>query len=317
MNNQIYCFGIINLDVITYPVNSWPVSGELVHADNVIFTPGGTALNTAGTIKILSGKPVELLGCVGNDDAGTRVKDFLQSLGLSTTGLVVHPKTNTGICIVTIDSSGERSFIYSSGTNSTISSFNEFLPKIENESFVHLGGGLDLPLLSGLSLFQIVRELKEKGCFVSMDLAWDWMNNGWGSLVSSLKFIDLLSMNEKEAAFLTGLHNVSDSASRIVQAGCPLVIIKLGSRGAFVHSQEYRGIVPGFSVPAVDSTGTGDAFCGALIYSLTNHWPVYESIRFANAVGALCIQQVGALAGIRSYQETLRFIQEQDASTPK
>lgn len=317
MKNQIYCFGIINLDVITYPVNTWPVSGGLVHADHVLFIPGGTALNTAVTIKKLTGKSVELLGYIGNDDAGTRIKAFLQSMEMSTAGLSVHPQKNTGTCIVTIDSAGERSFIYSSGANSEITSFTEFLPMIEDESVVHLGGGLDLPALSGLNLTLIVRDLKEKGCFVSMDLAWDWMNKGWKGLVSSLEFIDLLSMNEKEAAFLTGLHNVSDSASRIVQAGCPLVIIKLGSRGAFVHSQEYRGIVPGFSVPAVDSTGTGDAFCGALIYSLTNHWPVYESIRFANAVGALCIQQVGALAGIRSYQETLRFIQEQDASTPK
>jgi len=310
MQNTFYCFGIINLDILVHPVDEWPVSGELVQADHILFSPGGSALNTAVTIRKLGAQRVELLGCIGEDEEGIRIEKALSNLGIGTKGLTLQSARNTGTCIVSIQSSGERSFIYSSGANDAVGTIPEYLEQINNGSIVHLGGVLDMAILAGESLIRIVDELKEKNCYVSMDLAWDWRQHGWESIKSSLKQTDVVVMNDQEAFNLTGCKDVADTATKIFNEGCPFVVIKLGRKGAYVCTKDYRGVIPGFSVESIDTTGAGDAFSGALLVAISKNQTPAQAVRFANAVGACCVQKIGPCDGIKSYEETLRFIEE-------
>ena len=312
--NTIYCFGIINLDILVYPLDGWPEPGGLVPVDHVVFTPGGTALNTALTIQKLGLNAVELLGCVGDDDAGNRIYDQLVKDKVGVGGLTRTAATNSGVCIVTIQSSGERSFLYSAGANDAANSFSAYLERISEGCMVHLGGVLDMAILGGEDLVQIVDALKEKACFISMDLAWDWRQRGWESLRASLRRTDVVSLNEQEAINLTGERDLITSAEKIFTEGCPFVIIKLGNRGAYVHRQDFQGIIPGFAVTAVDTTGAGDAFSGALLVALSNNEPPLQAVHFANAEGACCVQKIGPSDGVRSYSEVLKFIEAQEQS---
>ncbi len=312
---KIYCFGIINLDILVYPVNNWPDIGGLVQADHVIFVPGGTALNTALAINKIGINPVELLGCIGEDDSGKRILDYLSEQGLGVSGITRTSLADSGVCIVTIRSSSERSFIYSAGSNEKVDSFSYYLEQIEKGSTVHLGGVLDMAILAGDTLLEILKALKNKGCDISMDLAWDWRNYGWEALEKSFRFADLITLNEKEAINLTGMKDLKVSADKIYHAGCPLVIIKLGSNGAYLRNQDFEGVIPGFSVNAIDSTGAGDAFSGALLAALSRMESPLEAVIFANAAGACCVQKIGPIEGIRTYTETLKFIEDQKPSS--
>jgi sugar/nucleoside kinase (ribokinase family) len=309
MINKIICIGIINLDVIVKPVTQWPALGELLHADQTLYIPGGTALNTAVSISKLGLFPVDLIGSIGNDYAGEKIKLFLHENSVNSSGISVENSKPTGSCIVAINPSGDRSFIYTPGANDIIQPVGELTDRVPKECYVHLGGVLDMALLSGSNLLQIVKELKSKACFVSMDLAWDWGCKGWVGLKNSLAFTDLLSMNAQESKALTGESNPILSAKRIVDSGCHQVVIKLGSEGAYVHAPDYTGFVPGFRVNVIDTTGAGDAFSGALLTGIIKGLDPYKAARFANVVGAFCVQLLGATEGIPSYEEAIDFIQ--------
>jgi sugar/nucleoside kinase (ribokinase family) len=66
--------------------------------------------------------------------------------------------------------------------------------------------------------------------------------------------------------------------------------------------------MPAFQVEAVDATGAGDAFAAGFIAGVYLGWPLRETARFANAVGALCVTGVGASGGVASMDETLAFM---------
>ena len=61
---------------------------------------------------------------------------------------------------------------------------------------------------------------------------------------------------------------------------------------------------------AVDTTGAGDSFCSGFLASYARGKSPEDCVRFANAVGALCVTAKGATTGIRTYEETLRFLEE-------
>ena len=68
-------------------------------------------------------------------------------------------------------------------------------------------------------------------------------------------------------------------------------------------------MIPGFEVEVVDTTGAGDCFTGGLIAGLRRGLPLLDAARFANAAGALSVQKLGAVNGIRTLQETEAWLQ--------
>jgi ribokinase len=70
--------------------------------------------------------------------------------------------------------------------------------------------------------------------------------------------------------------------------------------------------VLGFTVDVFDTTGAGDCFAGGFVAAMGRGMQVAEAARFANAVGALNVQELGAIAGVRSFESTLEWIRAQD-----
>ena len=69
-------------------------------------------------------------------------------------------------------------------------------------------------------------------------------------------------------------------------------------------------MIPAFLVKPTDTTGAGDSFCSGFLYGLVNGFSMEECCRTGNAVGAFCVQAVGATEGIRSYEEVKKFMAE-------
>ena len=114
-----------------------------------------------------------------------------------------------------------------------------------------------------------------------------------------LKHIFLLTPNENEAELLSGV-SVADAATaaqaadKLLARGVQNVIITMGSRGAFVARKDLRQLIPGFKVNAVDATGAGDVFNGALVVALAEGQPLLEAARFASAAAAISVTRFGA-----------------------
>lgn len=86
----------------------------------------------------------------------------------------------------------------------------------------------------------------------------------------------------------------------------------MGHEGCFVKPAKQKGYqVRAFNkVKVIDTSGAGDSFCAGFIAGLYKGWDIPECAKFANAVGAHCIMQIGTTAGIKSVEETLEFIRD-------
>ena len=113
------------------------------------------------------------------------------------------------------------------------------------------------------------------------------------------------------------LEEFREGAERISKIGREkrAVFITLGAKGAYYYSKEESGYDPGFRVKAVDTTGCGDSFLGAILYHLAcePQTPLSKAVRIANAVGALCAMKQGAFDAMPTKAEVEAFLAEQGA----
>jgi sugar/nucleoside kinase (ribokinase family) len=151
----------------------------------------------------------------------------------------------------------------------------------------------------------------------SLDTGWDSMGR-WGLDVDScLPLVDLLFVNESEAEKLSG-HREPDLAARALQQrGVVEVAIKLGGRGCVVYTETKRIAVPAFDIAAKDTTGAGDCFAGGFLAALHRGLDLRAAARLANAVGAMSVEHLGTVAGVRSWDETLSWIAKARERSPE
>ena len=118
-----------------------------------------------------------------------------------------------------------------------------------------------------------------------------WLRKG-------LKYADIAKMSEEEMILITGQTDLQKGALAVRKMGPQHVFITLGSKGAFYYANDHdHSVVPSFNVNAIDTTGCGDAFMGAVLYQILHEKDrsFYDIVRYANAVGALCATRKGGL----------------------
>ena len=125
---------------------------------------------------------------------------------------------------------------------------------------------------------------------------------------SLLARLDVITPNETEAEILTGIKvETQDDAEKAARAlrekGVRTVIITLGSRGAFVLSDSFVGLVPAPQVDAVDTTAAGDTFNGALAVGLADGRKIEDAVAFANQAAAVSVTRLGAQASAPRLEE--------------
>ncbi len=102
---------------------------------------------------------------------------------------------------------------------------------------------------------------------------------------------------------LTGCADTDAAARRMLELGAGVAIVKLGADGCAVYTTEGSEQYPAFDVEAVDTTGAGDCFVAGFLAALSGG-STAEAARLANGVGAISVQKLGGISGIRSRAET-------------
>ena len=108
-----------------------------------------------------------------------------------------------------------------------------------------------------------------------------------------------MKISEEELQMLFG-KDIDTSVKEAMSLGVQELYVTAGSRGAYFYSHNERCYDNGFSVVAVDTTGCGDAFTGAILYQNCREpgRSAAERLRFANAVGALCAMRPGGMSSM-------------------
>ncbi len=309
---DVVTLGILVADVLARPVDEWPERGLLVTVPEMTLHIGGCAANTGiGLAKM--GVDTAVVGKVGNDGFGDFVINFLKKSGIDTRGVRRDPQASTSATMVMVHSDGERSFIHHIGANATLRPEEIDFEVISGAKLLHIAGCFLMPGFDGEPAAEVLRRAKELGVTTSLDTAWD-ATGRWAEIVDPmLPHVDYFMPSVEEARMIAGREDPREVAEVLLDKGVGTVALKMGGEGAYVRNGEVEFSVPIFAVEAVDATGAGDAFAAGFICGLVHGWDLERATRLGNAAGALCVTAMGTTSGLRSLEETVRFMESHGA----
>lgn len=284
---EVVVVGSLNHD-LTVVATHHPAPGETVLGSDHFTGAGGKGANQAVAAARL-GAAVAMVGRVGDDDHGRFLIDTLIEAGIDTTAVETDPERPTGLAVITLDAGGENAIVVSPGANHRLDP-----EQIKRHSGLLAGAEvclaqLEVPVESVLAAARTC-----SGNFI--------LNLAPALPVSQelLDRVDVLVVNRAELASLTGSDD-PDSLAGI--EGPTAVVVTLGPDGAAFSEGETvrRWVAP--TVKVVDTTGAGDAFCGALAASLARGIDLSESARRAVAAGTVATTRPGAQTSMPSSGE--------------
>jgi ribokinase len=275
MTSQVLVIGSANADLVV-PVDRRPAGGETVLGGDTSLSPGGKGANTAVAAARL-GADVALLGAVGDDPYGELLKRSLVESGVNA-GPLRTSERPTGIAYITVTPDGENSILVSPGANSSLRPEDVDLDGAE---IVVLS--LEIPLET---VEHAVAKAAEAGVRTLLNLS-----PAAELSAETLQNLDVLLVNEHEAAFLLG---GEADFPKLLDLGPKAAVVTLGAKGAAVVTADGVVEVASPKVDAVDTTGAGDAFAGALATSLAKGEELADAARRAVKVAAITVTRQGA-----------------------
>lgn len=287
----IVVIGSLNEDMTVHAAR-WPDAGETVHAERLDWSAGGKGANQAAAAARLGGE-VTMVGHVGDDAPGRRLRAELSDLGVDVTNVASVTGVPTGLAIVGLDDSGENRIVVIAGANACLD--RATLEGLDWEGVRVLLVQLEIPVPTVLAAAHAAHAA---GAMVILDPA--------PALTvpdELLELVDVLTPNAQEATALAGRPVADVRTARLVASelgarGPRAVVITLGAAGAVLAEGNYVTHVPAPKVAAVETAGAGDAFNGALAVALAEGQPLASAVIFANRVAAISTTRPGTQASL-------------------
>ncbi|WP_144661046.1 ribokinase [Paenarthrobacter nicotinovorans] len=301
----IVVVGSLNADLTIY-TQRLPQPGETVHGNGFAVNPGGKSANQAVAASKLGGK-VTLIGAVGEDSNGTMLLESTANAGVDVSR-VRRSDTATGVAVISVDANGENSIIISAGANGTLAPADVDFAAFQDAAVVCLclEVGID-------TVVAAAQAGHDAGATVLLNLS---PYAEVPELLAGLS--DVLLVNAHEAALFLGPEAFIPDAeanaeawepvrSQFADRGLQRVLVTLGSQGSVVLDSLARGeqltrIAP-TRVSAVDTTGAGDAFTGAVAARLAAGDSLTDAASFASVAAALAATKKGTQAAYATLEE--------------
>lgn len=286
---RVFVAGSINMDVVA-TADRHPRVGETVAGRQVLYFPGGKGANQAVAAARL-GTGTTLIGRLGKDSFGAELKAFLGDQGIDLGYVVETAEAHTGTAIITV-AEADNTIVVIPGANGLVSADDvSIVPMLKGDVAV---SQFEIPLPTIAAFF---RRAREAGVVTVL-------NPAPAQKMSDelLALVDILVLNETELGFLAGVElSEDDPAARIIDIARKLqaradqtICVTLGKRGVLALAGRDEIAVPGRAVKAVDTTGAGDCFVGALAAQLAGAVPLRAALAFANAAASISVQRMGA-----------------------
>ena len=276
---EVVVVGSANLDQV-FRVTAIPRPGETVLSTGFATAAGGKGQNQA-VAAARAGASTALIAALGRDAFGDGILAGLEADGIDS-ALVRRVDAPTGTAVIAVDDGGENTIVVQAGANALLLDLGD-----DDDAAIraasHLVMQLEIPLETVLHAATVAHD---NSTVVVLNAA------PVRDLPDELlAVVDVLVVNEHEAAMLAPAGDVAALA--------PVVIVTLGAAGAVLYragAEEAR--VPAPRVEAVDATGAGDSFCGALAAALAAGDSLAASLTFAVTAASLSVQRPGAVPSI-------------------
>ena len=301
---KICVLGSINMDLVT-KTQAFPKAGQTVSGFEFRTFPGGKGANQAVAAGRL-GADVAFLGKVGRDAFGDMSLDSLRAAHVDVS-YIEREEISTGTASITVNAQGENCIIVVPGANGLVdvSYVQRNIKAIDDADILMLQ--LEVPMETVL---WAAAYAKKAGKLVILDPA--------PAVVlpdGLLACCAIVTPNETELSIVSQT-DVKDEAGAMAAArlllrqGVQTVVHKSGGKGAYLITQSETAHVPGFKVDVKDTTAAGDSFNAGLAVSLAKGHSLTESIRYANAVGAMSVTKMGAQSAMPTEAELTAFLDD-------
>jgi ribokinase len=286
---RVVVAGSINMDVVA-TADRHPRIGETVAGRDVLYFPGGKGANQAVAAARL-GAPTTLIGRLGRDAFGDQLRTFLASQDVDLSLVQETQEAHTGTAVITT-ANGDNTIVVVPGANACVSAADIALAPLAKGDIAV--SQFEIPVPTIRAFFERARAA---GATTILNpapaLEFDH---------SLLGLADILILNETELGFLANIElGETDDPARFIEAIRSLqmgrgkiVCVTLGKRGVLALVKGEPVIVAGNAVKAVDTTGAGDCFVGAVAAQLAGGRSIHDALAYANVAASICVQRMGA-----------------------
>jgi ribokinase len=295
MSGRVVVVGSVNVDLVVHG-ERLPAPGETVTGGTFERHHGGKGGNQAVAAARL-GRPTFLVAALGDDPFGDDARSALTADGVDVSALAMIQGAPTGVALILVDAAGENLIGVASGANHRLAA------AVIAAAFGRLGS------LAG-DVVLVSREIPHDAVVEALGAArragaTTVLNPAPADGISAVDFrsVDVLTPNRGELAGCAGGPADASTealARRLIDDGVrKAVVVTLGPDGALLVPADRPAVhVPGHAVRAIDATGAGDAFSGALVVGLAEGRPIEEAVRRATVAAALSTTVPGARAGM-------------------
>lgn len=308
VNNKKKILSIGSYNVgLTCRTGRIPVWGETLIGSGFSESYGGKGSNQAVAAARLGGD-VTFIGCLGNDKYGEEGLKMMRENGINTSYVIRRNDKSTGVGIILLNDDNDNCIIVDLGANNDLTP--EYIESLKN-----------VIADSDIVIFQLETpvETVKRGMEIANSFGKTIIFNPAPAnkqAVELLSFATIVNPNESELLLLNNEDTskaLSDEeceelARELLVKGPEAVIVTRGEKGCLVVTADDTVKVPTKQVDAVDTTGAGDAFTGALAVALSEGKDILEAAKFASITGSYCVTKEGVVPGLPNREQLNKFM---------
>jgi len=252
---------------------------------------------------------------IGNDAFGDLFMKLWEHESVDTQGVARDYAAHTAVYFVTHGPHGHTFSYFRAGSAASRMTPHDLpVPLIQNCKWLHVSGISQAISPSACdAVFAAIHTARDAGARVSFDSnlrlkLWP-LDRARAIIRETIHLSDLFLPSIEDVRELSGTEEPDAILDWCFDAGASMAVLKLGSEGALYGTTESRWRIAGHPVKAVDATGAGDCFGGAMLARLIDGDTLPEAVRYANAAAALTTTGFGAVAPIPTRQQVVAFLE--------
>jgi sugar/nucleoside kinase (ribokinase family) len=299
--------GELNLDLILYGLPEQLLPERELLANRMMLTLGSSSAIVAHNLAAL-GSRVGFQSRLGNDPLGRIALERLQHGGVDVSRVRTVPgEITTGLTVI-LHHEAWRNILTYSGTIAETSWEDLDLDYLADSRHFHFSSYY-LQRALRPRVGELFRLLKSKGLTISLDTNDDPDDRWEGDLQQVLRHVDVFLPNQREACKAAGIDDL-EAAVRELSTWVPLVVVKLGRKGAMAQRGAERFVSPAQEIVAVDSVGAGDSFDAGFLHEYVRGADLAKCLASGNRAGALSTTRPGGTEAFREVAHREKFLRE-------
>lgn len=288
MNKKITVIGSLNYDVIL-KIPRLPFKGETLTANGATFSAGGKGANQAVQAAKLK-TPTYMVGCVGTDASADFLVNTAKEYGVNVDYIRKVPgSSGMGVINAVEDGSVYACIVRGANFEVTKEDVDNAMPILKESGVCILQNEIPVEII-----VYAIDKAKEAGCTVVLNAA-----PAIELPEGCLSKVDILVVNEVEAEFychekIDSVEKAKTEIKKMAEKYNNNVIFTLGKDGAVAYENGTIEFIPAMKVDAIETTGAGDSYIGAVSHSIIEGKSLIEACKFATKCSAITVCRMGA-----------------------